>query len=348
MRSNWPSACELAAIFGKARGMAYRWGIAGTGRIASAFVDGLRQLPDAEVVAVCSRKAETARTFAAQRNIPRAHSSYEALASDPKVDVVYVATPNSRHRSDSEMFLRAGKHVLCEKPFALNATEAASMIATAQRERRFVMEAIWSRFLPAYVSLGEVLATQPLGHISHVAADFGFVAPTQRAHRLNDPALGGGALLDLGIYCLHLAHFVLGGHDSVVAHGELNDQGVDIDATYTLTYKSGATATLRSTTKHATPCTATISGERGVIHVESRMHNPPGFRIQLDGEAEQYFRHDETGQGLRHQVPEVHRCIDQGFIESPRLTHAETLAYARTMDEIRGQLGVRYAVDELT
>jgi predicted dehydrogenase len=335
-------------MFGKAGGMTYRWGIAGTGRIASDFVDGLRQLPDTEVVAVCSRSGDTARAFATQRNIPHAHSSYEALASDPNVDIVYVATPNSRHRGDSELFLRSGKHVLCEKPFALNSIEAESMVATARHEGRFIMEAIWSRFLPVYVSLGEVLATQPLGHITHVAADIGFVAPTQKAHRLNDPALGGGALLDLGIYCLHFARFVLGDHDTVVAHGVLNDQGVDVDATYTLGYKSGATATLRSTTQHETPCIATITGERGVIHVESRMHRPPGFRVQIHGEAERYYRHDELGQGLRHQVPEVHRCIDQGFIESPRLTHSETMSYARTMDEIRRQLGVRYAVDGIT
>ncbi|MFM7525975.1 MAG: Gfo/Idh/MocA family oxidoreductase, partial [Actinomycetota bacterium] len=158
-------------------------------------------------------------------------------------------------------------------------------------------------------------------------------------------ALGGGAVLDLGIYCLHFARFVLGGHDSVVAEGELNDQGVDIDATYTLSYRSGATATLRSTTRHATPCTATIVGERGTIEVASRMHVSPGFTVKLHGHAEQYHRHDETGQGLRHQVFEVHRCIEQGFIESPRLTHVETLAYAATMDEIRRQLGVRYATD---
>lgn len=326
--------------------MQFRWGIAGTGRIASDFVDGLRQLPDTEVVAVCSRSSITAQKFATQRNIPTAHSSYEALAADPNVDIVYVATPNSRHRSDTEMFLRAGKHVLCEKPFALNAAEANSMIATARNERCFVMEAIWSRFLPAYVSLGEVLAAQPLGRIIKVSADFGFVAPTQREHRLNDPALGGGALLDLGIYCLHFARFVLGDHDSVVARGELNDQGVDVDATYTLSYKSGATATLRSTTNHATPCTATIIGELGVIEVERHMHNPPGFRLKIHGEAERYHRHDRVGQGLRHQVPEVHRCIERGFIESPRLTHAETLAYAQTMDDIRRQLGVRYASDE--
>jgi predicted dehydrogenase len=332
-------------MLGKAREVRFRWGIAGTGRIASDFVTALRQVPDAQVVAVCSRSEATAKQFATQRAIPRWYGSYEALAADPGVDVVYVATPNSRHRSDTEMYLRAGKHVLCEKPFALNEIEAKSMVATARSEARFVMEAVWSRFLPVYVALGEVLATRPLGAITHVEADLGFVAPPERAHRLNDPALGGGAVLDLGIYCLHLARFVLGGHDSVVATGELNDQGVDVDATFTLRYWSGADATLRSTTRHATPCTARIVGERGTIELARRMHTPPGFTVTFHGEAPRYHRHDENGQGLRHQVFEVHRCVEQGFVESPRLTHNETLAYAATMDEIRRQLGVRYATD---
>lgn len=336
--------------------MKYRWGIAATGRIASDFVEGLRQLPDAEVVAVCSRNADTARRFAMQRNIPAYYGSYEALAHDPNVDVVYVATPNSRHRSDTEMYLRAGKHVLCEKPFALNELEVRSMIKTARTEKRFVMEAIWSRFLPVYVALGDLLATQPLGRITRVEADFGFSAPREPQHRLNDPALGGGALLDLGIYCLHFARFVLGGHDTahntvhntVQATGELNDQAVDIDATYTLGYPNGATAVLRSTTRHATPCTATIVGERGSITLERPMHCAPGFTVRIDGEPVRYHRHDENGQGLRHQVSEVHRCIEQHQIESPRLTHAETLDFAITMDEIRRQLGVRYATDTNT
>jgi len=335
-------------MFGKARGMRCRWGIAGTGRIARDFVDGLHQLPDADVVAVCSRSADTARQFALQRNIPQSYGSYEALAEDPNVDVVYVATPNSRHRSDTELFLRAGKHVLCEKPFTLNELEARAMIKTARVEKQFVMEAIWSRFLPVYVALGEVLATQPLGRITRVNADFGFVAPTDRQHRLNDPALGGGAVLDLGIYCLHFARFVLGGHDTVSATGELNDQGVDLDATYTLGYSNGATAVLRSTTRQVTPCTATIIGERGTITMESKMHCAPGFTVRINGEPDRYHRHDELGQGLRHQVPEVHRCIEQQLIESPRLTHAETIAFATTMDEIRRQLGVHYATDDDT
>jgi predicted dehydrogenase len=325
--------------------MKFRWGIAGTGRIASDFVDGLRQVPDAEVVAVCSRSLETASQFATRRAIPKSYGSYEALAEDPNVDIVYVATPNSRHRSDTEMYLRAGKHVLCEKPFALNLAEAKSMVRTSRDTKRFVMEAIWSRFLPVYVALGNVLQSQPLGHISRVEADFGFVAPTDARHRLNDPALGGGSVLDLGIYCLHFARFVLGGHDTVTASGTLNDQGVDIDATYSLGYANGATAVLRSSLKEATPCTAKIVGERGTITLSSRMHVSPGFAVAINGQAETYHRHDETGQGLRHQVFEVHRCIEQGFIESPRLSHAETLAYAETMDEIRRQLGVRYATD---
>ncbi|NCX17854.1 MAG: gfo/Idh/MocA family oxidoreductase [Actinobacteria bacterium] len=337
-----------STMFGKARAMSFRWGIAGTGRIASDFVDGLRQVPDAEVVAVCSRSTDSAREFANRRAIARAHGSYEALANDPNVDIVYVATPNSRHRSDTEMYLRAGKHVLCEKPFALNLAEAKSMVRTARDSKRFVMEAIWSRFLPVYASLGEVLQSQPLGRITRVEADLGFVAPTDAGHRLNDPALGGGSVLDLGIYCLHIARFVLGGHESVHAVGELNDQGVDIDATYTLGYANGATAVLRSSLKVATPCVATITGESGTITVERRMHVSPGFTVALNDRAAVYHRHDENGQGLRHQVFEVHRCIEQGFIESPRLTHAETLAYAETMDEIRRQLGVRYASDPAT
>lgn len=328
--------------------MKFRWGIASTGRIASDFVQGLRQIPDADVVAVCSRDAATAQRFAAQRNIPTAHGSYEAMSQDPHIDIVYVATPNSRHRSDTEMFLRAGKHVLCEKPFALNEHEARAMIKTARAQQRFVMEAIWSRFLPVYVALGELLATRVLGRITDVRADFGFSASSDPHHRLNDPALGGGALLDLGIYCLHFARFVLGGHDTVTATGELNNQGVDVDATYTLTYRNEARATLRSTTRHATPCEAVIIGEHGTIHVDRHMHHPPGFTVRLHGQPEQYHRFDETGQGLRHQVLEVHRCIAQQFIESPRLPHAETIAYAATMDEIRRQLGVRYVTDEST
>jgi predicted dehydrogenase len=332
-------------MFGKHRHMRFRWGIAGTGRIASDFVDGLRQVPDADVVAVCSRNESTARQFALQRNIPAWHGSYEALAQDKNVDVVYVATPSARHRADTEMFLRAGKHVLCEKPFALNALEATSMTRTARDSRRFVMEAIWSRFLPVYVALGELLQTQPLGRITRVETDFGFVGSTDPHHRLNDRALGGGALLDLGIYCLHFARFALGEHNTITARGELNEQGVDIDATYTLGYASGATAVLRSTTRTETPCVGRIIGERGEIVVDRFMHHPPGFALRLHGQAEVYHRYDERGQGLRHQAFEVHRCIEQGFIESPRLTHAETLAFSTTMDEIRRQIGVRYDTD---
>ena len=325
--------------------MTFRWGIAGTGNIAEKFVEGLRQVPDAAVTAVCSRNLEKARAFATRRSIPTAHGSYEALAADQNVDVVYVATPNSRHRDDTEMFLRSGKHVLCEKPFALNEFEAKSVVSTARGEGRFVMEAIWSRFLPVYQALGDVLAERPIGDITHVEADFGFVASTSNDHRVNSRELGGGALLDLGIYCLHLARFVLGGHMAVTATGQLNDQGVDVDATYTLTYLGGAKATLRSTTRHDTPCAAKITGTGGSIAIDRFMHHPPGFSVNVNGRAPEYHRHDENGQGLRHQVFEVHRCIEQGFIESPRLTHAETLAYAATMDEIRRQLGVRYATD---
>ncbi len=307
--------------------MKFRWGIAGTGRIASDFVDGLRQVPDADVVAVCSRSSDSAREFANRRTIARAYGSYEALADDPNVDIVYVATPNSRHRSDTEMYLRAGKHVLCEKPFALNLTEAKSMVRTARDSKRFVMEAIWSRFLPVYVALGATLESQPLGRVTRVEADFGFVAPTDAHHRLNDPALGGGSVLDLGIYCLHVARFVLGGHESVHAVGELNNQGVDVDATYTLGYASGATAVLRSSLKVATPCVATITGERGTITVERRMHVSPGFTVALNDKAAVYHAMMRT---VKACDTKFSKCIAASNKASSKALGSATLRHSRT------------------
>lgn len=273
------------------------------------------------------------------------HGSYQALADDSEIDVVYVATPHSRHQDDSELFMRAGKHVLCEKPFALNHAQALAMVRTSRETNRFIMEALWSRFLPVYTALGEVISASTLGAIARLDADFGIVAPQDPRHRLNDPTLGGGALLDLGIYCLHIARFVLGDHDTVSASAILNEQGVDVDSTYTLGYASGATARLRSTSRERTPCTATIVGEHGSVVLDRYMHHPPGFAVRLHGHAERYHRFDDHGVGLRHQVFEVHRCIEAGLIESPRLPHHETLRFAETMDEIRRQIGVQYAAD---
>jgi predicted dehydrogenase len=196
-----------------------RWGIAATGGIAASFAQALHETEGAELVAVCSRTQDRADAFAREHGIPRAHGSYEALAEDPEVDVVYVATPHSRHCNDAIRYLEAGKHVLCEKPLAVDQREAARMVATARANDRFLMEAIWSRFLPAYRELGRILAEGRIGEVRLVEADFGFAARFDPEHRLFAPELAGGAMLDLGIYPVQLAHLVLGPPDVVRAVG---------------------------------------------------------------------------------------------------------------------------------
>ncbi len=321
-----------------------RWGVAATGGIARGFAQGLAETDDAKTVAVASRSAERAESFGAEFDIPHRHASYEDLAADDDVDVVYVATPHSRHEADTLLCLEAGKHVLCEKPFALNAVQAQRMVDTARERNLFVMEAIWSRFLPAYVILGELLAEAAIGEIDSVDADFGLQFPWDPSHRLFDLALGGGALLDLGIYPLQLASLVLGAPTQVHAVGALGTTGADEHVAAVLAHERGALATIRAATRVNLECTARVAGSDGVIDLPAFMHCPDSLTITTPRGVE---RRDApiVGQGLRYQVGEVHRCLRAGAVESPAIRHAETLSLAATMDRIREQIGVRYPVE---
>jgi predicted dehydrogenase len=318
-----------------------RWGIAATGGIARRFATGLAETDDAETVAVASRTEAGADEFGSEFDIPHRHASYEALAADPDVDVVYVASPHSRHETDTLLFLEAGKHVLCEKPFALNAAQAQRMIDAARDRDLFVMEAIWSRFLPAYTLLRDLLDDGVIGEVEHVDADFAIRFPYEPAHRLFDLALGGGALLDLGIYPLQLAQFVLGAPSEVHAVGRIGETGADEHVAAVLRHASGAVATIRTATRLTMACSARISGTDGAIDLPAFMHCPGSFTLTNAGGINVH----ETpivGEGLRYQVAEVHRCVRAGERESPVISHAETLQLARTMDTIRAQIGVRY------
>jgi predicted dehydrogenase len=318
-----------------------RWGIAATGGIAQGFATGLSETDDAQTVAVASRSAERAETFGAEFGIPHRHASYEALAADPDVEVVYVATPHARHEADTLLFLEAGKHVLCEKPFALNEQQARRMVDTARERGLFVMEAIWSRFLPAYVILGELLAEAAIGEIESIDADFGLQFPWDPSHRLFDLALGGGALLDLGIYPLQLASLILGPPTEVHAVGTLGSTGADEHVAAVLAHERGALATIRAATRVNLACAARISGTGGVIDLPAFMHCPASLTISTPTGVE-HRDAPIVGQGLRYQVGEVHRRIRSGALESPVIPHAETLSLAATMDRIRSQLGVCY------
>jgi predicted dehydrogenase len=317
------------------------WGIAATGGIARRFATGLAETDDAQTVAVASRTVEQANAFGAEFDIPHRHASYEDLAADPDVEIVYVASPHSRHEADTLLFLEAGKHVLCEKPFALNEKQARRMIDSARERELFLMEAIWSRFLPAYHDLANLLAAGVIGEPVQVDADFGMRFPRDPAHRLFDLMLGGGALLDLGIYPLQLASLVLGHPVEINAHAYVGSTGADEQVAAVLAYSGDALATVRAATRVTLGCTARISGTEGSIDLPAFMHCPDSLTVTSPAGVERRETPIE-GEGLRYQVADVHHCLRSGAVESQIVPHAETLNLASTMDSIRAQIGVRY------
>jgi predicted dehydrogenase len=323
-----------------------RWGIAATGHIASKFVEDLALLDDATVMAVGSRSAERADTFADEFGIPGRHATYEALATDPEVDVVYVASPASRHLDNALLFLEAGKHVLCEKPFALNRAQATRMIDAARAGDRFLMEALWSRFLPAYVAVRERLAEGRIGETQFVEADFGFRLPVDPAHRLFDPAQGGGALLDLGIYPLQFATMVLGPVESVRALGQIGATGVDETTVVTLGHDGGALSVSKASIRLDLRCTARIAGSDGAIELPAFMHYPGHVTVRQGGAVVERVEASFDGNGLRFQASEVHRCLREGLTESPVMPAEETLRLATVLDDVRAQIGLRYPGEE--
>jgi predicted dehydrogenase len=321
-----------------------RWGIVGPGRIAAEFATGMQEVADGEVVAVASRAIERANTFADRFGVERRYDGIRALVDDAEVDVVYVATPHARHCVDTIAALEAGKHVLCEKPFALNARQAAEMVDTARARGVFLMEAMWSRFLPAYRVLTEVLADQRIGDPTVVEADFGFRMPVVPEHRLFDPALGGGALLDLGVYALQLCSLVLGVPDRVRADATVGETGVDERVAAVLGYRNGSMGVIKAAITASLACEARISGTDGWIRLPAFMHRPEWIEV---GTARGVERIDAgfEGEGLRFQVMEVHRCLAEGQLESPVMPLDETVAIASVLDEIRRQIGVVYPDD---
>ncbi len=321
--------------------MTVRWGIAGPGAIAVGFANGLQLLNDAEIYAVGSRSADRARDFAAKYEASAAYGSYEDLAADPDVDAVYVATPQSRHEQDTLLFLEAGKPVLCEKPFALNQAQSQRMIDSARQRGLLLMEAMWSRFLPAYRVLAELLGEQAIGQPQLVEADFGFHQPFDPDHRLYDPERGGGGILDLGVYPVQFASLVLGTPTSVVAQGRIGQSGVDEQVAAVLGHAGGELAVVKAAIATNLSCTARIAGTEGTIEIPAFMHCPGSLTVVRGFEREEIDGSWE-GDGLRFQVEEFHRCLAAGELESPVISHAETLSIMGTLDQIRDQIGLRF------
>lgn len=315
-----------------------RWGILATGHIAESFADDLRLIPGHSLTAVGSRSLASAQAFADSHEDPRAHGSYEELAHDPDVDVVYVATPHGRHVQDVMTCFEAGKAVLCEKALTMNAADAAMLVDEARRRGLFFAEAMWMRTNPAVRQAREMVRSGACGTIGMLHADLGFVAPTDK-ERLWDPALGASALLDIGIYPLTFAHLMLGEPTAIAAAGTLSDHGIDVAGGATLTYASGAVATIGWSQVAWTSDRASMAGDRGRIDVPARFHHPDEFTYAY-GESVRTVSAPRTGRGYVHEIEEVGRCLQQGLTESELLPLDETVTIMGQLDEILAQIGV--------
>ncbi|MFF7471787.1 Gfo/Idh/MocA family oxidoreductase [Streptomyces sp. NPDC008092] len=322
-----------------------RWGILATGGIAAAFAADLVDLPDAEITAVASRSAESAEAFAERFGIGRAYGDWESLARDEDIDVVYVATPHSAHRAAAGLCLEAGRNVLCEKAFTVNGREAAELVALAKEHDRFLMEAMWTYCNPLVRRLTALVADGAIGEVRTVQADFGLEGPFPPAHRLRDPALGGGALLDLGVYPVSFAHLLLGEPDGMSARAMLSEEGVDLQTGALLSWESGALAMVHCSIVGGTGTSASITGSRGRIDIPDGFFHPERFVLHRDGRDPQEFAMDPADgprNTLRHEAREVMRALRAGEKESPLVPLDGTLAVMRTLDTLREQIGVRY------
>ena len=326
--------------------MTVRWGVIGTGGIARSFVADCTAAGIA-FVAVGSRTAESARAFADEHGIARAHGSYEELVADEGVDAVYVATPHSRHAEDALLAIAAGKHVLVEKAFTITAAEARRVVDAARRADVAVMEAMWTRFLPQSTMIRELIAEGRIGRPRVVEATHHQALPTDPHHRLNDPALGGGAILDLGVYPISFAVDVLGVPTAVSAAGTLSDQGVDTQMGVVLTHEDGAQSMVHFGLDLRSPNAASIIGEDGRIDLDDTWYTPTTWRLRdRDGAVLEEYDSREQLTGYAHEARAFEEMVTSGTYEGGPMDPEETVAVMAVMDEARRQVGVRYAADD--
>jgi predicted dehydrogenase len=322
-----------------------RWGVLAPGWIAHNFASALRRGTRQEIAAVGSRNLGRAKVFADEFGAPNAYGSYEELLSDPQVDIVYVASPHSEHHRQARLALEAGKPVLLEKAFTRNAAEAGDLIELARSKNLFLLEAMWSRFLPHYDVIQQAVQGGLIGDVTTVFADHGQPLYPGGPERLSNPALAGGALLDLGVYPISFAAFVLGPFTSVTATGTVTDLGVDSQEAVAVTSESGGLGVLHASMLARSSTTASICGTDGRLDIGGPFYAPTWVRLlSRDGEVlDQYDSVDDVvHQGMRYEAAEAARCLTAGNVESATHPLSETLRVMEAMDTVRTQLGVRY------
>lgn len=322
-----------------------KWGILGIGNIAHKFVEALNSIDFAEIVAVGSRSMERADAFAKQYGIENAYGNYDGLVNNPEVEIIYVATTHPSHKDCVLMCLKAGKAVVCEKPFTINAKESEELIKYARQAKLFLMEAMWTRYLPAIKKVREIVDSKIIGEINLVKADFGFRCDWNPKSRILNPDLGGGALLDIGIYIISFASMVFKTQPikiSSMAH--IGETGVDEEFSCILGYKEGKMAVLTGAIRTNTPHDAWIIGTKGRIFIPDFWH-ATSILIYLDGRDVEKLEIPTDSAEFSYEALEAMRCLREGMLESDIMPLDETLSIMQTMDQIRAQWGLKYPME---
>lgn len=320
-----------------------RWGILSTGVIARNFAETARRMGGVELTAVASRSAQSAEAFGEAYGIPKRYASYEALAADPEVDIVYVATPHSRHYADMKLLIGAGKHILCEKSFTTDAAQAVEVLRMARERGVFVMEAFWTKLIPVYREVERLIAEGAIGEVRSVTAQYGYT--TGREARKFDAALAGGTLLDIGVYAIGFACMMLGySFDDVLSQLILNDAGTD--ATDAILLRRGrAVAQLTCGIGFNMPTHGAVYGTKGHIDIPE-FKNPERVTLFVDGEAPRVIEHPFEVNGYEYEIREAERCVSEGKLQSELMTWEQTVSVMRIMDEVRRQNGMRFPFEK--
>ncbi len=321
---------------------AIRWGILAPGHIAHKFAQDLARVEGAKLMAVASRDLGRAKEFADKYDAPYAYGSYAELADCPELDVVYVASPHVGHHAHTLLCLNAGLAVLCEKPFGMNLDEVKEMTALAHSKKLFLMEAMWSRFMPSTLKSLELIRAGAIGKVLGVRADFGFKALKDPRKRLFNKELGGGALLDIGIYPLFWSYFILGMPETIKASALFGDTGVDVSTGMILTYEADAFAFLDCTLLARTDCEAIVYGELGCIRVHSRWHNSQALTLELIDAEPEAVEFEREAHGYNYEIESVNHALSAGLTENPDWSHQDSLNLMTLLDNVREEIGLTY------
>jgi len=325
-------------------GSKIKWGILGPGNIAHSFAKGLSVISDAELIAAASRSIERANKFADEFDIPRRYGSYDELVSDADIDAIYVSTAHPFHKACAILALKAGKAVICEKPLAVNVAQVKEMMDCARKEGRFLMEAMWTRFLPVMVKAREWIADGAIGEPRMLTADFGFRSGINTGGRLFNLDLAGGGLLDVGVYSIAMAYMVFGAPSTVTSTAHIGETGVDEQAAMVFGYDGGQIALVSCAVRTNTPQEARIMGTDGSIYIPNFWHGTEAT-LQTGGKAPEHVEFPFEGNGYEYEAMEVMRCIREGKLESDIMPLSESLSIIGTMDGLRAQWGLKYPMD---